>query len=447
MIITNSLKNTYTNSFKIGMIIIIMKNRIRTIINGNEIRYFCYFTLFLFYLTAFICDSPKTIMNGLYQIVLSRDVLITDYIELVGYGATLLNVAFVFTIAILAIEIEKIPYTGLTIAALFINVCFSFWGKNFLNVLPIIFGTYLYAHLQGSNFGRYIYNALFATCLAPFVTEVYCLLSFDPILGLFGSILSGLAIGFLIPPIAAHTNVVHMGYSLFNGGFAGGILAFILTCCLRSLNIDTQTSFVWKTGQDLSLIVCLIGYFLFTFIYGFVLEKGNIYKFIRVTRHPGRAIADFVLMDSPGATLMNMSFMSLLALGYVLFVGGDFSGPVIGCLFIVFGFSAFGAHPKNYIPVLLGVYLSTFITKYQANDSSLLIAALFSIGLSPIAGQFGVITGIIAGIVHSFVVVCTTAICGGFNLYNNGFSTGWVAILLVPTIESFMRNFKKIKRR
>ena len=427
------------------MIFIIMKNRFRTIINGKEIRYFCYLTLFLFYVTAFLFDSPIDIFHGMKQIIQSRDVLITDYIELAGYGATFFNVALVFTIAIIAIEIEKIPYTGLTIAALFINACFSFWGKNCINILPIILGTYIYAHLQGSNFGRYIYTALFATCLAPFVTEVFYFVPFHPLMKLLIAILCGIAIGFIIPPIAAHTTTVHMGYILFNGGFAGGILAFIIACTLKSFGVETNTSFIWHEGINKFLLIGFIFYFLFTFIFGLWLEHGNIHQFNRITRHPGRAVADFILMDSPGATLMNMGFMGLIALVYILLVKGDLSGPVIGCLLTVFGYSAFGAHPKNYIPVLLGVFLSTMFTKYNPNDSSTLIAALFAVGLSPIAGQFGIIPGIIAGVLHSFVVVCTSLICGGFNLYNNGFSMGLVAILMIPTIESFMKHFKMRK--
>lgn len=422
-----------------------MKNRIRVLLEGNEIRYFCYLTLILFFISAFLCDSTNNIYNGLINIVQSRDVLTTDYIEIAGYGATLLNVALVFMIAIIAIEIEKIPYTGITLAALFINACFAFWGKNFLNVLPIILGTYIYAHLQGSNFGRYIYNALFATCLAPFVTEVFYIVPLSPLIKIICAIMCGIAIGFLIPPIAAHTNIVHMGYSLFNGGFAGGILAFVSTCCLKSIDIEISTALVWKQGRDFIAVVCLITYFVLVFIYGFFLEDGNIYKFTRITRHPGRSVADFILMDSCGATLMNMSCMGLLCLGYVILVNGDLSGPIIGSILMVFGFSAFGAHLKNYIPVLIGVYLSTLLTKYHANDPAILVAALFSVGLSPIAGQFGFVFGIIAGVLHSFIVVCTNTICGGFNLYNNGFSTGFVAVLLVPTIESFMRNFKRRK--
>ena len=58
------------------------------------------------------------------------------------------------------------------------------------------------------------------------------------------------------------------------------------------------------------------------------------------------------------------------------------------------------------------------------------------------AGQFGIIAGLIAGALHSAVVVCTSSLYGGLNLYNNGFSTGLVAIILVPTLESFIKGFK-----
>lgn len=419
-----------------------MKNRIRTIINGKEIRYFCYITLILLYFIPFLCDSPINILKGLIQIIQSRDILVTDYFELVGYGPAIFNAALVYTITIIAIEIERIPYTGLIAASLFINVGFALWGKNCINILPIILGTYIYAHLQGSNFGRYIYTGLFATCLAPFVTEIFYIVPFNTFISFIAAGIFGIMIGFLIPPISAHTTAAHMGYSLFNGGLAGGLLAFVITCIFHTLGIDTNTVFVWAEGTNIIVIAVLVLYFIFTFMFGLWLEHGNIHLFNRITRHPGRAVADFVLMDGPGATLMNMGFMGLLTLGYVLLVKGDLSGPVVGCILTAFGFSAFGVHPKNYLPVLVGVFLSTFITQYSPNDPSILIASLFVVGLAPIAGQFGVIPGIIAGLLHSFVVVCTAPMCGGFNLYNNGFSMGLVAMLLIPTIESFMRNFK-----
>ena len=48
---------------------------------------------------------------------------------------------------------------------------------------------------------------------------------------------------------------------------------------------------------------------------------------------------------------------------------------------------------------------------------------------------------------HAAVVVCSSSLYGGLNLYNNGFSTGLVAIVLVPTLESFIKGFQTKKER
>ena len=132
---------------------------------------------------------------------------------------------------------------------------------------------------------------------------------------------------------------------------------------------------------------------------------------------------------------------------YICITGGDFSGPVVGAILTAFGFSAFGAHLKNYIPVLLGVSLSALLPAYDLQMPGIQLAAIFAVGLAPIAGQFGTIAGLFAGLLHAIIVMCTSELYGGLNLYNNGFSAGWVAILLVPVIESFMTRFKVRKRR
>ena len=125
------------------------------------------------------------------------------------------------------------------------------------------------------------------------------------------------------------------------------------------------------------------------------------------------------------------------------------SGPVLGTIIMAFGYGAFGAHMKNFIPVLLGVYLSCFVTQYLPVTPGIQIAAIFSIGVAPIAGQFGPIAGIAAGFIHATIVMYTSQMYGGLNLYNNGFSCGWVAIIMVPLIESFMSRFehKKPKKK
>ena len=188
-------------------------------------------------------------------------------------------------------------------------------------------------------------------------------------------------------------------------------------------------------------------YFLIAVVIGLLIDKGKMNNLLHIFRHPGRAVADFVLMDGPGATLMNMGLVGMICLTYILLIGGDLSGPVLGAIWMAFGFAAFGAHVKNYLPVLAGVFLYSFISQYTATTPGIQLAAIFAVGLAPIAGQFGIIPGIIAGALHSTIVMCTTSMYGGLNLYNNGFSAGWVAVFMVPALESFMRHFEDRKRR
>lgn len=401
----------------------------------------------MLYFTAISFSHPQELASGVRSIILSRDALITDYFELVGYGPAFFNAALVMTISLVMIEYAELPFTGLTIAAVFINTGFGFWGKNVVNILPIHFGTILYAKAHNTPMSRYTYTALFATCLAPFVTELTYILPF----GLWGNlaiaIIAGLFVGYVLPPLSQHTASMHMGYSLFNVGFSGGTLAFVMFCVLKSFGIESQSVFIWKAEQHPGLIAGVYLYLIAAFLLGLYMSEGEMGGLIKIFKHPGRAVADFVLMDGPGATLMNMALTGTAALTYAMLIDADFSGPVLGCLFTVFGFAAFGAHLRNYLPVLLGVYLSTFLTQYSPNDAGMIIAVFFVVGVAPIAGQFGVIPGILAGMLHSCIVMCTSQMYGGLNLYNNGFSCDWVAIVMIPALESFMRGYEVRKQQ
>lgn len=425
-----------------------MSERFRKKIKGKEMKLIIYVSAILLYIAAFLLASPQEIIQGMKIIAWSKDALITDYFKLAGYGAAFFNAALVLTIGIFLIQAAKLPFTGITMAALSIDVCFGFWGKNPVNILPIFIGVFLYARLHKASIGRYLYTALFGACLGPVVTEVMYKLPFTFEIRLIMTILIGILIGLILPPLSAHTVSMHMGYNLFNVGFSGGILAFVIVCLMRSFSLEIEPVFIWQEGIHPGITLGVYLYFVFTFLYGLWLSNGKLTGLWKISRHPGRAIADFVIMDGPGATLMNMGIVGILAESYILLIGGDLSGPVQGAVFMAFGYAAFGAHMKNYLPVLLGVYLSCFVTQYLPVTPGIQIAAIFCIGLAPIAGQFGPIAGIAAGFLHAAIVMYTSLMYGGLNLYNNGFSAGWVAIIMVPLIESFMSRFehRKIKK-
>lgn len=416
-----------------------MKQRMK---KENILKYLVHFTIAALVFAALLCDSPRELFEGMKKILVSRNALITDFFMVGGMGASFLNAALVLAVCEILVLAEKIPFTGPTMAALFINVGYSLWGKNPLNILPILAGVWIYAAAHRVSLGRHIYTALFGTCLAPFVTELCYLLPFPAEGRVAAAIAVGVAIGFMLPPISMHTPSMHMGYTLFNVGFSAGILAFVLMCVLNSFGIESEPVLLWQTGRSPGVVLGLYLFFAAVFLVGLWCSDWRLDGLKKLFRRPGRAVTDFVLMDGTGPAMMNMAMVGAICTTYILLVGGDFSGPVVGSILMAFGFAAFGAHVKNYLPVLLGVYLFTYLSRYTPGTPGIQLAAIFGVGLAPIAGQFGPAAGILSGMLHSVIAMCTTGLYGGMNLYNNGFSAGWVAIFMVPTLESFMKRFK-----
>ena len=108
---------------------------------------------------------------------------------------------------------------------------------------------------------------------------------------------------------------------------------------------------------------------------------------------------------------------------------------VLGGVLTVMGFGAFGKHPRNVIPIFIGVLTLGFFTPYDHTSTTAVLAGLFGTTLAPIAGYFGAVPGILAGFIHMTMVLNVGVLHSGVNLYNNGFSGGFVAAILVPVLE------------
>ena len=125
---------------------------------------------------------------------------------------------------------------------------------------------------------------------------------------------------------------------------------------------------------------------------------------------------------------------------HILGGGGDLNGPTVGGILTIMGFSAFGKHARNIIPVMAGVFLGGVVMHWSLSDSAVQLACLFCTTLAPISGYFGWPFGVLAGFLHSSVVLYTGTPVAGMNLYNNGFSGGLVAIVLYPLIIDIFRH-------
>ena len=74
--------------------------------------------------------------------------LITDYVSIGGVGAALVNSGLVMVLSICLIKVSKDPFNGFTMVEMGLMAGFSLFGKNILNIWPIILGTWLYAKYQ-----------------------------------------------------------------------------------------------------------------------------------------------------------------------------------------------------------------------------------------------------------------------------------------------------------
>jgi len=227
---------------------------------------------------------------------------------------------------------------------------------------------------------------------------------------------------------------------LYNIGFTAGVTGMFFMALFRSFDFQNPATLIVLEGYNATLSGYLMFLFTGMLIIGLFFSRRVLPGLMRIWSQPGRLVSDFVTSDGFGASLLNMSLLGFLSTYYVLLIGGQLNGPIIGGIFTIVGFGAFGKHVKNVIPVLSGVFLAALLQVWEPSSTGALLAALFGTTLAPIAGTYGWGHGIVAGFLHMAVVMNVGYLHGGMNLYNNGFSGGFVAAALVPIFDSLKRN-------
>ena len=284
---------------------------------------------------------------------------------------------------------------------------------------------------------RYIYIGFYGTSLSPIITQIMYITELPYLARLPLSILVGIAIGFVLPPLATHVHYAHKGYSLYNVGFASGIIATVVVSVMKSFGVTTESRLIWSTGNNRLFLFVLCGLFLSMMGGALILGGKEVFAaYGRILKTTGISGTVYLKSEGGPATTFNMGLCGLFATLFVAAVGGDLNGPTIGGIFTIVGFCSTGKHLRNIAPIMLGVVLGGFTKRWHVNQPSPLLALLFSTTLAPVAGEFGWIVGILAGFLHSSVALNVGIVYGGMNLYNNGFAGGIVAIFMVPVIHS-----------
>lgn len=381
--------------------------------------------------SGYVFHERENVLAGILKIITSPAILITDFLVIGGIGAAFLNALLIFLFNFTLSRVLRIEITGLLIASFFTVFGFSFFGKNILNILPFYLGGILYSIFEHIDFKEIFVTISFTSALAPFVSEVAFRVDTTDT-SYINAIALGIIIGFIATPLSKKMASFHEGFNLYNLGFTGGILGAVITSILKLYNFPITPQRIISTEFDLALKIICTSIFLSLIVIGFFINDSSFKGYTELLKDSGLK-SDFIKKYGFGLTFINMGIMGFVATGFTLLIGETLNGPLLAGILTVVGFSAYGKHFKNTIPVLLGVFLAGWGS--STNGFTIALSALFGTSLAPITGVYGAIWGIIAGWLHLAVVQSIGSVHGGLNLYNNGFSAGIVASFLLPIMD------------
>ncbi|MCG8480437.1 MAG: DUF1576 domain-containing protein [Spirochaetales bacterium] len=395
-----------------------------------------------------VIQGPTATFRGLATIQYHPARLLNDFTVVGGEGAALLNAALVALLGLLLVKVHRVRLSGPTIAAIFTMFGFGLFGKTPTNALPIIAGVAFAARISEKSFQEYILMALFGTALGPLVMALAVEAGLAPPIAVGVAIVGGFAAGVLLPPLGITMLRLHQGFNLYNIGLTCGFLAIFAASLLVATGRPFSPTLVWNDAPSPVLVFLVPALALVLLVAGLIPSPKKTWAdFRKILTLSGRLPSDFLTMASTRGSLFNMGVMGLVTWGYVLAVGGDLNGPVLGGILTAMGFASFGKHPRNGWPVVAGVVAACLLFGKDLAAPGPLLAALFSLTLAPLAGEFGVFVGFIAGFLHLVMVERTGAWHLGTNLYNNGFSGGLTATFLVAVIEWYRSNHSAERTR
>jgi len=386
---------------------------------------------------AFIVEPLETMFSGFVQILVSPSILLSDYLLIGGLGATLLNVALTLMLNVGIVYALKLRITGPIFACLLTIAGFAFFGKNIFNAIPIYFGIYLYSIVTKSDLKGRILVILLSSGISPIVSFLMFGLGIELYFSIPLGIATGVLVGFILPAFNAHALKFHQGYNLYNTGFSMGVLSMLLTGIISAFATINRSVEVYG-GYHTPLLIATVIVSVAMIIAAFVFNP-RIYKlYPEILKKSGRLMTDFVQVAGRDATMLNVGIMGLLSIGLVLLLEVQINGPIMGAILTIIGFAAFGKHPMNSIPVVMGAMIAVAITPIELTIGPIL-AIFFVTGLAPIAGRYGFMAGLLAGFIHLLITPLALAFQGGFDLYNNGFAAGFVAALLSSVFSRFSK--------
>ena len=412
----------------------------------------CAFTA-AFLIGGVLAPDLTDMFSGLGRICILPAQLTKDYFkpELGSISGSMLNYFLVGAVCCALMFLPGAKVNGGTVLGYFLTLGFCSYGMSIINILPLMFGVAVYSLIKKQPFGKNLNFFMFATAIGPLITEVlFRYPSATEVHGItFTGILLALIIGVVfgcaMPALCAHSPGFHKGYDLYNAGPAAGFLCFLLFAVLyKTLGVEAPAiAATLGEGNRAYVNVFCIVVFALCVVCGIMLN-GGLGDYGKLFMDSGYK-SDFTAKYSAGANILNIGVYGLFIMLYYNLIGATFTGTTMGAVFCMLCCCCNGATPFNVFPIMIGYVIMGLLNKagvtaFAVNAQAIVVGLCFASGLAPISGEYGIIAGTVAGMLHYCLVTSVPAIHGGFNLYNGGFTAGIVCFLFVPVLEHYFKS-------
>lgn len=379
-----------------------------------------------------------------YVLLTHPATLIADFVE-IAPDAVFVNAGILMILAILLLHKKGEAYTGMDVAAVGLMGSFAFLGKNPVNTFPFLIGGWLYHRINHRSFVSLVPTLLFASSLAPIVTDLmFVRLSFGP-WSIFISVVTGIILGYGSIILSHATRQYQQGFSLYNVGLATGMISTLYIALMRSLGYPFSTQLIWGTQHQTKIRIVFAILLLITFVFMF-LSPGN----------PTTGLPRLWSYDQPGpidawqksnafSVYLNLAMLMMASMLLLWLIKAPLNGGTLCGILTITYFGAAGKNLRNIIPIFLGVWLGSLIKIWNINDPTTILILLFGTSLAPFAQVYGSWAGVLAGFMLSSLALSISSLTDGATLYGTGFSAGVSAMILHPLIDHLYHGHKRVK--
>ena len=435
--------------------------RLQQLSERSFLKLFFFFFSATFLIAAFFMPDRAQMLPGLWRIVSLPTLSSTNAFSIGGFAATFLNMGLLGMICALlyCVPGEKPNHEAVMVTILTIG--FGAWGIHILNIWPTMLGVVVYCLVKKEPLGNYTNLMMLTTGLAPFISEILIRYPHAQVVGfsllrVAIALVVGIAAGFTIPAGLKNAPNVHKGLTIYSAALPVGMAAFLLQSVLyRVMGVaipDNVSELSVASGQIVNTFCCV----LFALLVIIALCMGCRPKDYWELLIDPKLITNFSATYGNAVMLMNVGLYGFFILAYYNLIGAEFNGVTFGVIFCMLCTCNAGSHPANVWPIMLGYGVISLLFRFIApfaqgdftqylNAQPVIVGLCYANGLSPIADKYGWFWGMLAGMLHFCMVTTTPLLHGGMCLYNGGFTTGLVCLLMLPTLERIID--PKLERR